>query len=84
MHQLGALHGRSTLLRQTRSIKGSIKGRQGAVQVSATLKIRPYTVRKGDTLASIAQKRGEAGVNQKAGRVLMPADLAIACGGDAS
>ena len=58
MHQLGALHGRSTLLRQTRLIKGS-KGRQ-AVQVSATLKIRPYTVRKGDTLTSIAQKRGQA------------------------
>ncbi len=62
MHQLGALHGRSTLLRQTRSIKGS-KGRQGTVQVSATLKIRPYTVRKGDTLASIAQKRGKATLN---------------------
>ena len=58
MHQLGALHGRSTLLRLTRLIKGS-KGRQ-AVQVSAALKIRPYTVRKGDTLASIAQKRGQA------------------------
>ena len=29
-------------------------------KTTAALTVRPYTVRKGDTLESIAQKRGEA------------------------
>ena len=33
-------------------------GRASRLQVQAAIRVRPYTVRKGDTLSTIAKKRG--------------------------